>query len=410
MDRACARAGYGDWKGFEAAARKVPMTVIARSLGVRLKRGQDGNHQGLCPFHEDRHPSFSVHDERGWVCLASSCGRRGRNGPAMLLEAGVAATWTEALLEAAARAGLAVPSIGRAPAKGKRSPPPPARPTTDAAKKESGPPRGWPDLKAWPVVPPPADIPIPAAGLAFTVWRPRDGAKPDASRRAWDCVHEYRDASGRLLGLTLRREASAGYRKAVLPCTWRARDPAVPRNGRWVMAGWPIDTPRPVYGMDALLDRRRRDVLVVEGEKTRDAAAAVFPGMLVIAPMGGCNGAARGDWLGLLEWMKEAGPGVRVVVWPDADRPVAGRPDPVAASIEKVADALAGSAEACGLSRDCMRVYAVDPAAGPPPGDLKAGWDLADLPDDPKWLAWAAARVKAALVVRRDGPINVAIG
>ncbi|TXI44138.1 MAG: hypothetical protein E6Q50_18015 [Lysobacter sp.] len=44
------------------------------SLGA-LRR--DGWAQGLCPFHEDHHPSLSVqldHPRGGWVCFAG-CGR-----------------------------------------------------------------------------------------------------------------------------------------------------------------------------------------------------------------------------------------------------------------------------------------------------------------------------------------------
>jgi hypothetical protein len=32
-----------------------------------------GNYQALCPFHSDRHPSLSLHPQRGWQCFAG-CG------------------------------------------------------------------------------------------------------------------------------------------------------------------------------------------------------------------------------------------------------------------------------------------------------------------------------------------------
>ena len=60
---------------------------------------------------------------------------------------------------------------------------------------------------------------------------------------------------------------------------------------------------------------RRHDaaVLVVEGEKAADAAAAALPDMVVVSPMNGAQSPHRTDWRSVA--------GRSVVIWPDADEP-----------------------------------------------------------------------------------------
>ncbi len=41
-----------------------PLLDVVERAGVRLRRAGPSRFQGLCPFHEDRHPSFFVHTER----------------------------------------------------------------------------------------------------------------------------------------------------------------------------------------------------------------------------------------------------------------------------------------------------------------------------------------------------------
>jgi DNA primase len=54
-------------------------------------------------------------------------------------------------------------------------------------------------------------------------------------------------------------------------------------------------------------------VLVVEGEKTADAAQRHFPDYVAVTWPGGSNATAKADW-GVLV-------GRRIVLWPDADGP-----------------------------------------------------------------------------------------
>jgi hypothetical protein len=176
----------------------------------------------------------------------------------------------------------------------------------------------------------PAPVPLPA-----TIRHPRLGA-PSAT---W----HYRDTEGRLLFVVARFDPPR-ERKQILPliCTrdgWRWRAPPAPR---------------PLYGLDRLAARPDATALVVEGEKTADAAAALFPDMVAITWPGGALAVNKADWSPLR--------GRRVIIWPDADGP--GR---------RAATAVAQAARAAGA-----RSVAIVPV----PSDLPDGWDLADDPPE----------------------------
>jgi Domain of unknown function (DUF6371) len=74
--------------------------------------------------------------------------------------------------------------------------------------------------------------------------------------------------------------------------------------------------PRPLYGLDRLAARPEAPVLVVEGEKTADAASELFPDYVAVTAPGGSNAAGKADWSPLQ--------GRQVVVWPDNDKAGAG--------------------------------------------------------------------------------------
>jgi uncharacterized protein (DUF927 family) len=153
----------------------------------------------------------------------------------------------------------------------------------------------------------------------------------------------YRDTEGRLLFVVARFDPP-GERKQILPLTcgregWRWRAPPAPR---------------PLYGLDRLAARPDAAVIVTEGEKASDAAAALFPDMVAITWPGGALAVAKVDWQPLR--------GRHVVVWPDNDD--AGR---------KAATAVAQAARAEGA-----RSVAIVPV----PSDWPDGWDLADDPPE----------------------------
>jgi Domain of unknown function (DUF6371) len=74
--------------------------------------------------------------------------------------------------------------------------------------------------------------------------------------------------------------------------------------------------PRPLYGLDLLAQRSDAPVLVVEGEKTADAAAKLFPDYVVVTSPHGAKAAHKAEWTPLA--------GRAVTIWPDNDLDGAG--------------------------------------------------------------------------------------
>jgi hypothetical protein len=160
----------------------------------------------------------------------------------------------------------------------------------------------------------------------------------------------YLDAAGHLLGCVVRfdREANGlSADKQFKPFTFCAGP-----NGSHIWRCKGFSDPRPLYGLDLLAMRPMARVLVVEGEKTADAAGRHFPDYVVVTSSGGANAARKTNWAPLR--------GRHVVVWPDAD-------EPGVRYGEVVASLLLGR---YGASVHTVRV----------PTTFPCGWDLADAP------------------------------
>lgn len=127
--------------------------------------------------------------------------------------------------------------------------------------------------------------------------------------------------------------------KAIRPLIWT--------GSKWQFSGPP--DPRPLYNLDQIRSRNC-SVLIVEGEKTADAAARLFPQVVVTTWSSGCKAIAKTDWSPLK--------GRRVALWPDADEP--GR---------QAMDRLARKLISLGVER--LQIVS-------PPPEVPQGWDLAD--------------------------------
>ena len=177
----------------------------------------------------------------------------------------------------------------------------------------------------------------------------RDHAPP--LRAAWGQlgapvrVWEYLAPGGDILR-TVARFTKPDGSKDIRPLTiWQAPNGKV----RWRLKAEPDGMKRPLYGLDRLVARPDAPVLIVEGEKSAEAAALLFPEFVVMTWPGGSNAVSKADWSPL--------DGRRVVVWPDGD-------PPGVKAADAVRRALRGVATACA-------------AVALPPG-LPEGWDLAD--------------------------------
>ena len=133
-------------------------------------------------------------------------------------------------------------------------------------------------------------------------------------------------------------------------------------GSQWLWKAPPA--PRPLYNLAAIAAKVDAPVLIVEGEKTADAAAKLFPSAVAITWPSGCKAIDKADWAPLI--------GRNCTLWPDADAPGIQAMDKLSAKLLKL-----GAAQ--------VRIVT-------PPPDVPEGWDLADA----HWsIAEAAAYLKA---------------
>jgi putative DNA primase/helicase len=177
--------------------------------------------------------------------------------------------------------------------------------------------------------------PVPADAPPARTSHNRLG-KPSAS---WP----YRDAEGRLMQWVCRFELSDGGKETPPQTLWREGG-----KDSWRWAAPPV--PRPLYGLDRLAKAPTAPVLIVEGEKTADAAAELFSDFAIVTWSGGSKAVSKADWEPLA--------GRRVVIVPDADAP--GRE--ASQAVQKAV--LAARAEGAAIAQL--------------PATLPAGWDCAD--------------------------------
>jgi putative DNA primase/helicase len=176
-----------------------------------------------------------------------------------------------------------------------------------------------------------------------------------------ETAYVYRDRAARRIGYMVR-----DARKKFRPYTYGEWPDG---RGEWRQKGFPV--PRALYGLDRLAAKPDAPVLVVEGEKTADAASALFPTYSVVTSPHGANGADKADWLGLA--------GRVVVIWPDNDDE--------------------GRDYAAAVARHVNVAGAKRVAIVPVPTEFPAKWDLADPPPD----GWSNDRVRDLLRQAMEG-------
>jgi len=205
------------------------------------------------------------------------------------------------------------------------------------------------------ILPVPDTAPDPEFPTAQGDWR---------FTQAW----HYNDAEGRRLCYRVRYDKEASGEKRV--STWTFREFPDGRRG-WTNKG--IPKPSPLYGLDRLAREPHMPVLVVEGEKTADAAQRLFP-VWVAVTSGSATSATGTDWSPLKDRS--------VWIWPDNDPP--------------------GKAYAASAAQR-LRGIAKKVSIVSLPDDLPPKWDLADpLPEglDPWSLLKAAVEIRGT-----DNPI-----
>lgn len=194
--------------------------------------------------------------------------------------------------------------------------------------------------------------PVPLAkearvGLDFTPILPVPKDAPEPTRRHSQygiCTKQWRyvNASGELMFCTARFDLADG--KVVLPqCYGRFGK----SHKQWCWKSLPEN--RPLYGLHKLRSMPKATVLLVEGEKTADAAQNLLPEYIAMTWSGGSKAMAKSDFLPLHER--------DIIIWPDNDKPGLD----AACTLCKL---IAGKSQCLGIVMPAM--------------DWPEGWDLAD--------------------------------
>ena len=264
--------GFGVTPALDAKEVKARADIL-RTVGrhTQLKPSTNGEHVGLCPFHDDKNPSFFVNAEKGsYHCFG--CDAKG--DVIRFVQRIESVDFPEALRRVADDAGMVVPQREGKPQRvngasasvnGHHNP-------TDASQR--------PQASLTPVEPKPASKLI--------------------------ANYNYTDEHGVLLYQVLRYE----------PKTFRQRRPSPDSSGDWT---WSLgDVRRVLYRLPMVL--AAETVYVVEGE--RDADALVGLGLVATTNAGGANQPWQRDWTQVLA-------GKQVVILPDNDAPGLKRGDAI---------------------------------------------------------------------------------
>lgn len=125
--------------------------------------------------------------------------------------------------------------------------------------------------------------------------------------------HPYKDASGNLLFYTIRLvDKNDPKSKGVYPLSYGYyRGDEKPR---WSLKNYQADK-KPLYNLDLVTKNPHATILIVEGEKTADAAQRAFAkeGMVAVTWLGGSSAASKADWASIAYR--------NVIIWPDNDAP-----------------------------------------------------------------------------------------
>jgi putative DNA primase/helicase len=260
MDTAAVAAAAGQW----------PRLLIELA---GLKTEQLQNRHQPCPAcgGSDRYRWDNDSGAGGWFC--NQCGgkeRRGGGGNGMDLLLRLTG-WDYATAVRRIEAHLALPLAASQP----------------AARRTAGRPLRTPAQ-------PPVAAPPPPLGRATAQW----------------C---YRNAKGEQLFWLQRFDLPQGgkARKAYVQRTWLDGGWHHPSRRDPFRSDWPA--PRPLYRLPQLEQRIWSEVLITEGEKAADAAALLFPDLVVLSWCGGSSALQTVDWQPLAQRA--------VTLWPDADAP-----------------------------------------------------------------------------------------
>lgn len=296
--------------------------LISQQVALR-REGASDEYSGLCPFHNEKTPSFTVNDKKGFFhCFG--CNENGDHISWLMKR--------EGLDFRAAAAQLAVYSGADLTANYESGP----RPSSADASDPD-------DYYGWRVLcPVPEDAPDLGVG-PITVWNCKQGKESKISKRGIEHIAAYRLTDGQLCGYVVRFMAQD--KKLTPQITYCENKETGER--RWCIA--PMPRPRTFYHADQLALRPEAKIIIFGGEKKTDFAGAVLEKFICMSYCGGDNSLKYCDFSMLK--------GRAVIFWPDADK------GGITSAIEGAKQARAAGAQ--------VRVIE-------PPQLVDKGWDIGD--------------------------------
>jgi DNA primase len=124
--------------------------------------------------------------------------------------------------------------------------------------------------------------------------------------------HAYKDAEGQLLFYVLRLvHKEDPKKKDIRPLSYGTYKEGE-QKPQWALKGYQMEK-RPLYHLEQLNQNPKARILIVEGEKTTEAAAKLFAkeNIICVTWSGGASAVSKTDWT--LLYNKE------IVIWPDND-------------------------------------------------------------------------------------------
>lgn len=279
----------------ERIKQLVPISrLVGEYVEADARKSTPGDLWGLCPFHSEATPSFHADDSVG-VYKCFGCDAKGDHF--RFLEEHQGMTFPQAVQRVSDLAGVSLPGSRQDPAQ-------PAPRARYEAPERKDPYAGYEFLQV------PVDAPpIKVSKKSPPIRKPREvGTDKEFTNYTPEAVYPYHSPDGALLGYVIRQRTAEG--KKLTPGIWWMRDAE-----SW--EGWShgsLPSLRPLYGLLDLLAHTDKQVLVVEGEKCKDAAAGALDGrVIVVSWLGGTSAVKQTDWTPLA--------GRSVIWWPDNDAP-----------------------------------------------------------------------------------------
>ena len=330
----------------EQILRRIDVAAVVGRYVALKRAGREL--VGLCPFHDEKTPSFSLSPTKGiYHCFGCGAG-------------GDIFTFVQAIngVDFRAAVDILADEVGiRAGTDGPVPTPKPSRRVADRTRKPAVP----SGLKM--CIPAPNNAPPPPPSLNVA----KKGEKEKYLRPS--SIYKYTDASGAVIRYIYRFDPTPenGLDKKQFRPVICHRD----KSGRLIWQSWrDIPDNRPLYGLEALAENHTAPVLVVSGEKCADAARPKLPEYVVITWSGGDQGIEKTDFSPLK--------GRDITWWPDNDN--VGKK-----SMRRLSMQLGG------------QVLDI------PPNKYTKGWDCADAVEEGLDLSELISSFKSAIIGGVDG-------